>query len=720
MGEQHTLPPRDRFSPPIGLIRFGSFEVDVRAGELHKNGVKIKLHTQPFEVLTALLLRHGQVVTRDELHQKLWAQDTFVDFEQGLNKAINKLRDALGDDPNSPRFIETLPRRGYRFVAPVAFPNQAPQIIELPREAPPKPRSRWIPLTVRTKWTHRAVVLVSLGAVIVAGMAVAVWKGVFRTAGTPKVLRFTQLTNDGQAKVGPLATDGGRVYFNEVLPGPRTIVAQVSIHGGEAVPIALQLRQPMVLDASEDGTELLMANEEGNGFSLWVQPVGGGSPRRVGTALAHDAGFGPGAASIIYGREKEVYSTNRDGSASQKLLTAGHAAFAFQYSTDARLFRFSIYDVQVDDMSIMEATADGSKFEKKFHGCCGRWTSGGRYYVFQRRQDGRLDLWTLPEKKGFRWRKPEAGPTQLTAGPLDFQYPLPSKDSRQIFAIGSSHRAELIRYEQRSRQFVPYLSGISAEGLAFSRDGLWVAYTSFPDGTLWRSKVDGTERRQLTFPPLRVFLPHWSPDSQQIAFSADLPAVARNVYIISSDGGTPKRVLPSEQSQTDANWSPDGNLLVFGTLFVPKAPIYMLDLQSKRVTTLAGSSGLFGPKWSRDGKFIAATTTGSPSKLMLFDVSTQKWKEAVGFQVGYPTWSHDGKYIYFQYSRKEHDQGVQESIARLRLSDGKIENVVDVKELGRVIAGTFVDWFGLASDDSPLFARDISTQEIYALDTEWP
>jgi DNA-binding winged helix-turn-helix (wHTH) protein len=125
MGEQHALPARDRFSPPNGLIRFGSFEVDVRAGELRKSGVKIKVHTQPFEVLTALLLRQGQVVTREELHQKLWAQDTFVDFEQGLNKAINKLRDALGDDADSPRFIETLPRRGYRFVAPVTFPLRA-------------------------------------------------------------------------------------------------------------------------------------------------------------------------------------------------------------------------------------------------------------------------------------------------------------------------------------------------------------------------------------------------------------------------------------------------------------------------------------------------------------------------------------------------------------------------------------------------------------------
>jgi DNA-binding winged helix-turn-helix (wHTH) protein/Tol biopolymer transport system component len=737
MGEPHTFPVRDRLSSPNGPIRFGSFEVDVRAGEVRKNGLKIKLHTQPFEVLTALLLRHGQVVTREELHQKLWAQDTFVDFEQGLNKAINKLRDALGDDADSPRFIETLPRRGYRFVAPVVFPvgdsADNPHDLEtlpyqgyrFPPGATGGPQSVKVKVkevagaSVRTNRTHRAVVLVSLGTVLVAGGTIALWKGMFRTASPPKVLRFTQLTNDGQAKIGPMATDGSRVYFNEVLPGPRNIVAQVSIHGGEAVPIVLQLRQPMVLDASEDGTELLMANEEGNGFSLWIQPVTGGSPQRVGTALAHDAGFGPAAASVIYGSKKEVYSTNRDGSSSRKLLTAGHAAFAFQYSPDARAFRFSIFELQIDDMSIMESTADGSKFKKMFEGCCGRWTSDGRYYVFQNRHNGKLDLWALPEEKRFRWRTAEDEPIQLTAGPVSFQYPMPSKDNRRIFAIGTVHRAELVRYDQHSRQLLPYLSGISAEGLAFSRDGQWVAYASFPDGTLWRSKVDGTERQQLTFPPLRVFFPQWSPDGQQIAFSAQLPAVARNVYVISSAGGTPKRVLASEQSQANANWSPDGTLLVFGSLFVANAPVYTLDLRSQSVSAVAGSEGLFDPQWSPDGKFIAATT-GVPGKLMLFDVSAQKWTEAFGSQVVYPTWSHDGKYIYFRYSQKQPDRGVYESIARLRLSNRKVEDIFDVKDVGRVTAGTYVDWFGLGPDDSPLFARDISTQEIYALEMEWP
>src|SRR5439155_25659673 len=131
--------------------------------------------------------------------------------------------------------------------------------------------------------------------------------------------------------------------------------------------------------------------------------------------------------------------------------------------------------------------------------------------------------------------------------------------------IGSSSQAEVIRYDSRSRHFIPYLSGISAEGLAFSQDGQWVTYTSFPDGALWRSKTDGSERRQLTFPPLRALLPRWSPDGKQIAFNASLPGATWNIYLLSSQGGTPQRILPSEQSQMDVNWTPDGNSLVFAS-----------------------------------------------------------------------------------------------------------------------------------------------------------
>src|SRR5262245_22057382 len=101
------------------LVRFGVFEVDLRAGELRKNGMKMKLQEQPFQILAMLLERPGELVTREELQQKLWSNDTFVDFDNSLNKAINKIREAVGDSANNPRFVETMARRGYRFIAPV-------------------------------------------------------------------------------------------------------------------------------------------------------------------------------------------------------------------------------------------------------------------------------------------------------------------------------------------------------------------------------------------------------------------------------------------------------------------------------------------------------------------------------------------------------------------------------------------------------------------------
>ncbi|MGD0921488.1 MAG: transcriptional regulator [Terriglobia bacterium] len=106
------------------LIRFGTFQVDLRTGELHKNGLKIKLQEQPFRILAMLLDHAGDIVTRDELRHRLWPEDTFVDFDQGLNKAINKIREALGDSAENPRFVETLPKRGYRFIAPINGTNR--------------------------------------------------------------------------------------------------------------------------------------------------------------------------------------------------------------------------------------------------------------------------------------------------------------------------------------------------------------------------------------------------------------------------------------------------------------------------------------------------------------------------------------------------------------------------------------------------------------------
>jgi DNA-binding winged helix-turn-helix (wHTH) protein len=130
-----------------GILRFGVFEADLRSGELRKQGVRIKLQDQPFQVLRLLLQRSGELVTRDELRSQIWPADTFVDFDNSLNAAINKLREALGDSADSPRFIETLPRRGYRFIAPVSGADGTARGTAAGVSAAAWPRSRKIVVT---------------------------------------------------------------------------------------------------------------------------------------------------------------------------------------------------------------------------------------------------------------------------------------------------------------------------------------------------------------------------------------------------------------------------------------------------------------------------------------------------------------------------------------------------------------------------------------------
>jgi Tol biopolymer transport system component len=509
----------------------------------------------------------------------------------------------------------------------------------------------------------------------------------------------------------------------------RNVVVQVSVKGGDTAPLTVPLKQPWVLDLSRDGSDLLLANDEVIALqyqthSLWVQPVAGGSPRRVGTVLAGSTGFGASAAfgadgaSVIYAERHDVYSAPLDGSSPHKVLTteggAASGPFAFRFSPDARALRFSQYDAEADTTTILEAATNGGRSHPMFGGCCGEWTPNGRFFIFQNTRDGKSNLWTLPEKRALWRRNRDEKPTQLTAGPLDLEHPLPSKDGKEIFAIGTSPQAEVVRYDSRITEFIPYLRGISADCLAFSPDGQWVTYISYPDGLLWRSRVDGSERLQLTFPPLRAYLPRWSHDAKQIVFSAKLPDSVNNIFLISSEGGTPHRVLPSEQGQMDVNWSPDGNSLIFASDGVANAPISILDLGTKHVSTLPGSNGRFSPHWSPDGRYIAAIKTDTQT-LLLFDIATQRWAEIFGSSASSETWSHDGKYLYFEGTLAPETFG---RILRLRLSDRKIEEIADMRKLGRPTAGW--NWFGLAPDDSPLVSRDISTQEVYALEMNWP
>ena len=215
------------------------------------------------------------------------------------------------------------------------------------------------------------------------------------------------------------------------------------------------------------------------------------------------------------------------------------------------------------------------------------------------------------------------------------------------------------------------------------------------------------------FPPMLAYLPRWSPDNKQIAFFGHPPGEPWQVYVIGAAGGAPELLYRSASNLADPSWAPDGKSLAFGenSLNNQGSAIYVLDLKTKSASKLPDSDGLYSPRWSPQGRYIAAIPLDS-LKLMLFDLTTQKWNALAKIFVAYPTWSRDGRYIYFDGILNN-----EEGYYRVQVSDQKLERICSLKGF-QAAGGAFGNWSGLAPDGSPLLVRDASIQEIYALDWE--
>jgi Tol biopolymer transport system component/DNA-binding winged helix-turn-helix (wHTH) protein len=725
MGDVPPLTHGSAVTRASGRVRFATFEIDPRAGELRKGGVKIKLHRQPFEVLAMLLERPGEVVTREELQQKLWASDTFVDFEHGLNKAINKLREALGDNAGSPRYIETLPRRGYRFVAPI----QATVTVEEKKEARPPKTSR------RKRWAV-AFGLAGLCALLGAGFH---WTK--SSARLPRVLRYRQLTTSLHLRsedacglvVSHLATDGLRVFFSE----PSSPVAQVSASGGEVVKNSSPFSCFAFSDISPDRTELLGSSQSNWTVldqPLWALSVASGQAHRLGNLTGHAGAWSPDGQRIAYAMgndsfgPNDVYIASKDGSETRELVRFEKGSVnSIRWSPDGSVLRMIIWE---GSDSLWEVSAAGTNPHRitlfpaetdKVHEQS--WTPDGKYSVFtvSRSGLGGTDIWVRREMQS-RFLSSTAKPVQLTTGAMSFWYPTPSPDGKKIFAIGGQNRGELVQYDLRLQRLEPFLSGISADHVDFSRDGKWVTYVTFPEGILWRSKADGSDRMQLTAPPLQVALPRWSPDGARIAFTGYLQEGSWKIYVVSSEGSKPDVISKEQRDEVDPTWTPDGNALIFGGFGAESASkISSVDLRTGRVSVIAGSQGLYSPRVSPDGRFIVALDTPGNRKLMLFDQHTQKWTDLLDSKIinpGWPQWSGDSRYIYVRGTTPGRDDTHGLSLYRIGIANHNLERVAAV-EIPEGTTGVW-GWMGVTPDGSPLLLRDLSIQEIYALDVDLP
>jgi DNA-binding winged helix-turn-helix (wHTH) protein/Tol biopolymer transport system component len=710
-------------------IRFGAFELDRQTAELCKHGTKLKLQGQPIAVLALLLERPGELVTREELRKHLWPEDTFVDFEHSLNTHIKKLRQVLNDDAETPRYIETLPRRGYRFIAQVeAIPNGNGAVTETVKNTRAQlaeadtsnqvPLSDSPPTSSFTGWKY----------VIAAGIILAVAAGALYwllRPRTPIVTAIHQLTHTGLRKFGNVVTDGTRVYFAEIKDG-KSHVAEVSKLGGEVSYLDIQLENPSVHDISPSGSELMLENQWRAPGPLWLVPLPSGPLRRVPGEFTASCFF-PGSSQIAYLQPSDflhVFASDMDGGNAHPLMQLPRNPLTLYWviSPDGSAIRYSTADGK-----IWESRIDGTQkhlFSQAFRESDRLdWTAGNKLFLLVSPKEGVLNVWAISQSGWLRSRAPQ--PVQLTFGPVSFQRIAPSKDGTEIYALGRTPRGELSVYDAQAGMFRKYLNGISAGSTDFSRDGQWVAYVMHPQGTLWRSRLDGSDRRQLTFPPMGpVLVPRWSPDGRYLAFMEWGPQ--KKIYLVSAGGGAPMLLLSGDYQPADPSWSPDGKYLAYaGQALVmstnPKegrSEIRILDLSTKQSKTLPRSQGMFSPRWSPDGRYLAAASDDS-SQLSLYNFEDQRWRplpvpkmaEAPG--VGEPHWSHDSRYLYFMLS-------IGGRVYKLSIPGGQPELVVGVAGTDSAYAAMpWNGWFGLTSDDHVLMMLDRGVDEIYALDVDY-
>jgi DNA-binding winged helix-turn-helix (wHTH) protein/Tol biopolymer transport system component len=735
----------------VRKLRFATFELDRQTAELRKSGIKLKLRGQPIAVLSLLLERPGELVTREELRRHLWPEDTFVDFEHSLNTHIKKLRQVLDDNAEAPRYIETLPRRGYRFIASVEVVNNgngalALAVNDLAQSLADCPPAPFIvtSLPVRPPHDSAATIVPARWKRFVAGavvltIAIAALYWLYRPR-TPFVTGIHQLTHSGHPKslmgLHRVVTDGTRVYFDE-FDGDTPRIAQVSARGGDVSYLDTPLiRNPLVVDISHDGSELLVLSALGHKESapgqkksvFWIVQLPSGQAQRI-PDLADGLTwmqFLPGTNQITYVKQNQLYAANRDGTGAHRLVD-----FPAKYSTllwaqyaispDAKMIRFpgrlwQIWQSNLDGTGLRPFLPN---FPYAMYG--GGWSRDGKLYLFDQLVYTASSLWAVTERR-FPFRTFDSKPVQLTNGPLAFPAATASNDGKQIFAVGQSLRGELNIYDAATREFRPFLGGMSGGFIDHSPDGQWITYVSFPDGTLWRCRVNGGERQQLTTPAIGViFSPRWSPDGRFILFNAwqvdrridDY----KKIYMIPAEGGAPLLLVSGNFQPADASWSPDGKSIAYGGAsgVGDASEARILDVETRQTHTVPGSKSMFGPRWSPDGRYLVAQS-GDAKRTLLYSFATSQWRElptpADSTEMGWPTWSHDSRYVYAMSNAHK--------IYRYRISDGREEEVADAGQmplLSPVFGWGW--WFQLTPDDHIVVLVDRGTDELYALDLDY-
>jgi DNA-binding winged helix-turn-helix (wHTH) protein/Tol biopolymer transport system component len=653
------------------IMRFGTFEVDLNAGELRRKGARVRLQDQPFQVLAMLLERPGEVVTREELHRRLWSCDTFVDFDHGLNAAIKRLRDALGDSAENPRFVETLARRGYRFIAPVDGTKleQTPPPPNLPREFAHKAgSSRSLPILIST-----AVVLL-LG--IVAG-----WHAGRNSAAAfrPVERRVTGNPPNEPVWSAALSPDGKYLAFSD----KNGLFLRVLTTGEtQHVAIADDFRTGSIT-WFPDGNRLLAVRGKwpGNAPGLWSLSALGGSPRK----LIDDAVEGtvsPDGSQIAFVRgdyeHEGIWLMQADGDHPHKVYgERGGSYGSIAWSPDGKRFGFFQYsynsgndqsDVSLEICNPATGQADVIRENPRFFPGL-NWTGDGRLiFSIGEAPPNRSDSNLWAQRMDARTYQPVGEAVRLTSGP----------DSKTRVSLSSNgKRLSYIRFVASPAVYVARveadgktLSVLQRLGLgeqknfpyAWTPDGKSIIFVSDRDGSrhLYKQAIDQAAPDLVAGGENEISIARLDAEGTGVLYLTTPPpndfAQDMRIMRIPLSGGTPQLILRAQGINNLQCARAPSKTCIFSRFGENQIIFSTFDPTTGKQTVI---HSMKDPEWfllnwslSPDGRtlvFAKKHRTAIPADLQLFSVENGKLRALVldqWFSVGYLDWAADGKSIW--------------------------------------------------------------------------
>src|SRR6202167_160420 len=555
-----------------------------------------------------------------------------------------------------------------------------------------------------------------IGAATVVGAAALI---VLAGRGTPSnsaPLPMEQLTFSSETKSSSIFTDGSRIYF---VSGNKPV--EMSVKGGDSASLRAAIGSMGILDISPDGSEFLLQqsdlNDETQRGTIWTMPVLGGAGKRLGNITARGARYSSDGKLIAFNEKESVYVCDTDGQNVKEIWNTHHMVPGNPvFSPDSKKILVTVSRSTLEDdlTRIWELNVDGGnphllplpqRWPEDTGTYSGIWTPGGKHFVFSSYKDGSNNLYEYLEPRWYEfWHKRYA--VRLTPGQPEVIAMAPSRDGNGMFVVGRLAQGAMHFYDEKEKRFLPYLDGLPAAQLVVSPDRKWMAYTDYPRGFLWRCKIDGSEKLQLT--DTLAQMPTWSPDSKWIAYSD-----WNELYRIRVDSGAPEKLTSEGFAEVLPSWSPDGKSIYFNDYPIAgHFRIRVLDLETRKVSTMPGSDGYYAPLWSPDGQYLAGIQN-PPKSLAIYSLKTKQWKQLKVFEHswGFFVWAPDSKSLYFMRGPLEVATGEQTGIYRLMVPDGKWELFANFTGMNPLLGGV-QDFVSITPEGNIASMSDASVTQI--------